>query len=198
VLTAHICLAQLPKQPTDTNHPGSANYNFTSKQTSAQIDGRKVDIFIPVEARSRGLKVPVIIFGHGQAIDVAGYELTFKHLAQKGIAVIHPMFDNGFFDQDWRRMASDFNSLSQKALSQYADVIDDQKIIYAGHSKGAGGCLLGFAKQSEYHKYLHLRCRYCYFWYRWPESFGDSQLVEICRYISKTNVSNRGVFFSRL
>lgn len=129
--------AQVPSQPTASEHPGSAVYKFTLKQEKIQLDGRRIDVFLPAEIKDSAAKAPVIVFGHGQAIDVAGYELTFQHLAKKGIVVIHPTYDSGFFDQDWRRMASDFNSQAKKTIEKYSEYIDVKKVIFAGHSKGA-------------------------------------------------------------
>jgi serine protease AprX len=129
--------AALPSQPTEASHPGSSSYQYTLKRESFQIKGRQVDVFLPAEAEARGEKVPVIVFGHGQAIDVRGYEMSFTHLARKGVAVIHPMYDSGFFDQDWRRMADDFNDLTQQTLRKYEPVMDHQTVVYSGHSKGA-------------------------------------------------------------
>lgn len=127
----------LPTQPTEAEHPGSAHYRFAVQRESVQINGRKVDVFLPREAVERGEKVPAIVFGHGQGIGVEGYEQSFEHLARKGIAVIHPMYDNGFLDQEWRRMAADFNELAWQASRRFATVIDAEKIVYSGHSKGA-------------------------------------------------------------
>ena len=136
LLSTTLAWAELPKQPTDRSHPSSGVYLYGHKQETIQISGRKVTVFLPVPAQTTTEKFPVIVFGHGQAIDVLGYELTFKHLAQKGIAVIHPTFDSGFFDQDWHRMAADFNSLAAGAIKKYSDVMDANKIVYSGHSKG--------------------------------------------------------------
>jgi dienelactone hydrolase len=128
--------SELPSQPTDPDHPSSAEYPYTLKKESIQVKGRKVEIFLPLEAFKLSEKVPVVVFGHGQAIDVEGYELTFEHLARKGVAVIHPKYDTGFFDQNWRRMASDFNELAAMSIEKYSDYIDPRKVIYSGHSKG--------------------------------------------------------------
>lgn len=134
---AEISMAEVPSQPTDILHPGSANYEFTFKKENFKTNGRQVNVFLPAESISRNKKAPVVVFGHGQAIDLAGYELTFEHLAKKGVAVIFPMYDKSFLDQDWRRMASDFNQLTAEALNKYSDYIDVDKVIYSGHSKGA-------------------------------------------------------------
>lgn len=125
----------LPTQPTLASHPGSSVYPNQMTYQSQKIAGRSVDVFLPQATNNN--KVPVIVFGHGQAIDLSGYKLTFEHLAKKGVAIIFPQYDNGFFDQDWRRMADDFNRLTVETLSKYASIIDADKIVYAGHSKGA-------------------------------------------------------------
>lgn len=151
-LLSSTALAQLPSQPSDVTHPGSPQYSFSVKQEKIQISGRAVDVFLPLEAKAQGIKVPVIVFGHGQAIDVAGYDLSFQHLAKKGIAVIHPTYDTGFFDQDWRRMADDFNNLTAQSLQKYADVLDPQKILYAGHSKGGYIALMAAGAPKLAHK----------------------------------------------
>lgn len=136
VLLFHLsALADLPEQPQDVNHPGSATYEYQFKHEVFSSERRNIDVFLPVTSQAR--KVPVIVFGHGQAIDFEGYRLTFEHLAKKGVAVIHPTYDTGFFDQDWRRMSRDFNQLTKAALVKYEDVIDSEKIVYSGHSKGA-------------------------------------------------------------
>ena len=57
-------------------------------------------------------------------------------MAQKGIAVIHPAFDSGFFDQDWRRMAKDFNDLTTATLEKSSARLHARQLLYAGHSKG--------------------------------------------------------------
>ncbi len=131
-LMASSTFAQLPAQPTDPAHPGSAAYKYSVKHENFDLNGRRVDVYLPAGAATQ--KFPVIVFGHGQAIDVAGYDETFNHLAKKGIAVIHPTYDSGFFDRDWRRMAADFN---QMTLQKYPSLMDDKKVVYAGHSKGA-------------------------------------------------------------
>ena len=123
----------LPTQPTDQNHPGSAVYAFQVVKETKRVNGRQVDVFLPQGAKN----APVVVFGHGQAISVEGYELTFQHLARKGVAVIHPMYDKGFFDQDWRRMAQDYATLTQETIKLYGDKMDANQVFFSGHSKGA-------------------------------------------------------------
>lgn len=127
-------LAQaMPAQPTAPEHPGSAQYSYQFRRADMTVAGRKIEVFLPQSSQP----VPVIVFGHGQAIDVTGYQLTFEHLAKKGVAVIHPQYDNGFFDRDWVRMADDFNRLTAAVLEKFPAELNAQQVIYSGHSKGA-------------------------------------------------------------
>ena len=125
----------LPRQPEQAGHPSSSVYEYKLKIESYPQDGRKVDVYLPLSNTREIGSFPVVVFGHGQATDVSGYDLTFQHLAKKGIAVVHPMYDSGFFDQKWRRMADDFNSLTAGALKKYPQ-LNPKQLIYAGHSKG--------------------------------------------------------------
>lgn len=126
----------LPARPTAPEHPGSASYEFSLETTNLRNGGRTIKLFLPKEAMNAGTPVPVIAFGHGQAMGAEYYNMTFEHLARKGIAVVFPEYSNGFFDQDWRRMANDFQSQVAKALETYSN-LDPSKIVYSGHSKGA-------------------------------------------------------------
>lgn len=124
-----------PGQPKESGHPGSGVYQYPVKQESLRLLNRKVEMFIPVTPAPTN-KIPLVVFGHGQAISVAGYDMTLKHLAAKGVAVAFPSYDTGFFDQNWRRMAKDFNSLTAEVLKKYPQLIDSHQVTYAGHSKG--------------------------------------------------------------
>lgn len=132
-LSSPLAEAALPSQPTEPSHPGSAAYSYEVEVQSLQIQGRQVDVFLPKGAKA----APVVVYGHGQAIGLDGYDATFTHLARKGVAVIFPQFDNGFFDQDWRRMARDFNQLTAATLEKYPEQMDSRQVVFAGHSKGA-------------------------------------------------------------
>jgi subtilisin family serine protease/dienelactone hydrolase len=124
---------ELPTQPGDPVHPGSDSYTYGVKRLDFQLNGRKMNVFLPV---GESQKFPVIVYGHGQALDVDAYDATFEHLAKKGIAVIFPGFDTGFFDRDWRRMAADFNRLTEEAFKRHENFLDADQIVYSGHSKG--------------------------------------------------------------
>jgi dienelactone hydrolase len=126
------------EKPTDPNHPGSEIYAYDVKEIKTNLLGRSVEVYLPVAKDATPSKrFPVIVFGHGQAITSSGYNLTFRHLARRGVAVVFPMYDKGFFDQEWRRMAQDFNLLTQETLKVYGDQLDNSQVIYSGHSKGA-------------------------------------------------------------
>lgn len=107
-------------------------YEF--KHVRNEVDGRDIDLYLPLQ-KSEGELFPVIVFGHGWAFSVRHYEEMFTHLASRGIAVIHPMYERGSFDISWERMARDFSSLALKTISECI-TIDKQRITYAGHSKG--------------------------------------------------------------
>jgi hypothetical protein len=133
-LTAHGAPAA-PGAPSEVNHPGSKIYSYGFSNKIIVCSGRKIEAFLPVST-SNGETFPVVIYGHGQALDVENYRGTFEHLAKKGVAVIFPAYDTGFFDQDWPRMGKDYNSLSDCAITHFSQ-IDSTKVIYSGHSKGA-------------------------------------------------------------
>jgi predicted esterase len=127
----------LPVQPSEKEHPGSSFYSYTSLKQSFKISGRDVDTFCPKEIAQNPVKAPVLVFGHGQAMDLSHYNMTFEHLAKKGFCVIFPTYDTGFFDQEWRRMGSDFVNLTNATLKQLSTYADASKVVFSGHSKGA-------------------------------------------------------------
>lgn len=135
----------MPSQPTHPEHPSSPDPLYEVTRADRTVSGRSVEVFLPVTDQP----VPVVVFGHGQAIDVTGYDQTFEHLASKGIAVIHPKYDNGFFDRNWTRMASDYNSLTARTISDLGDAINPNQIIYSGHSKGAYVALMAAGDRPE-------------------------------------------------
>jgi len=127
-------VAQPVLAPLDPAHPGSKVYSHVFVQTKVVCLNRNVDIFQPQSSTSE--KFPVIVFGHGQALDVGHYKLTFEHLAKKGVIVIFPQYDTGFFDQEWNRMASDYAQQTDCALKSIPSA-DITAVLFSGHSKGA-------------------------------------------------------------
>ncbi|MCJ8276049.1 MAG: S8 family serine peptidase [Bdellovibrionales bacterium] len=124
--------ASVPR-PVDSAHPGSPTYDFDYRVIDVQSLGRTSKLYLP-ETKAN-IQFPLLVLGHGQATDVTHNDKTLKHFYQRGIATLYVQYDDGFFDQDWRRMASDFNQITQDVLNNHP-VIDPQSIIYTGHSKG--------------------------------------------------------------
>jgi dienelactone hydrolase len=126
----------LPSQPTSPNDPGSASYSYTLFHEQTTLADRDVEFFAPAEVRDAAQKVPLIVFAHGQSIGADNYRATFEHLAKKGVAVLYPTYDTGFFDQDWVRMGQDYVNLTALAVARYAQYVNPAQIVYSGHSKG--------------------------------------------------------------
>ena len=129
-----LSLAQTLPAPTDPLHPGSKVYDYGFTQTKTSCLNRNVDVFQPTSSGPE--KFPVVVFGHGQALNLENYKMTFEHLAKKGVIVVFPQFDTGFFDQDWTRMGSDYAKQADCALKTIASA-DTTSVIFSGHSKGA-------------------------------------------------------------
>ncbi len=126
-------MENFPK-PQDDAHPGSETTLLDFERFEERFLGRTSVAYLP--KRTDGQKAPLLVFGHGQALGEDAYDATLKHLSQKGVAALFVKYDSGFFDQDWRRMASDFNQITRDFLEKYQDRVDKGMIIYSGHSKG--------------------------------------------------------------
>ncbi len=130
---AQSAWATLPS-PADTAHPGNETSVLNFERSEIQELGRTSVLYLP--KRAEGERAPLVVFGHGQALNEQHYDKTLEHLAKKGVAVLFVQFDNGFFDQDWRRMASDWNQITDKVIQIHSSKIDQNAIVYSGHSKG--------------------------------------------------------------
>jgi alpha/beta superfamily hydrolase len=126
---------ELPGAPATAEHPGSKIYSYAVERKDVRCDGREVAVFYPQEVVAQEL--PLVIYGHGQALGVEHYEQTLRHLAGKGAIAVHPQYDKGFFDQDWDRMGQDFVSVTDCALGQLGLQVKTDQVIFSGHSKGA-------------------------------------------------------------
>lgn len=124
----------LPAAPTDPQHPGSRTALLSVVEQEITCSGRKIWVFLP-----RGVNRPlsVVSFGHGQALGVDAYRKTMEHLAAKGVAAVFPMYDTGFFDQDWQRMGRDFLQLTRCAMERFPGTMNENAVVVSGHSKGA-------------------------------------------------------------
>lgn len=125
-----------PGVPKEVDHPGNKEYSYALEKKALTCSGRKVDVFLPVSTNAVE-QFPAVIYGHGQALGLEHYAATLEHLAKKGVAVIFPTYDNGFFDQDWPRMGRDYVTLTDCALNQAGARIARDQLIFSGHSKGA-------------------------------------------------------------
>jgi apolipoprotein D and lipocalin family protein len=121
--------------PTDPAHPGSKSYAYGFARRDFTCNGRSMSVFVPTGG-AKSEKFPAVVYGHGQALGVENYLATFEHLAKKGVAVIYPTYDTGFFDQDWSRMGRDYGTLTACALDRTPEITRDQ-LVFSGHSKGA-------------------------------------------------------------
>jgi predicted esterase len=143
VSLSKMSFASLPSASMDPEHPGSKIYQYESKEELIKCSKRDINIFTPVTKKENQTfkNVPMIIYGHGQALKIEHYRATLEHLAKKGIVAIFPTYDTGFFDRDWSRMARDYVSLTKCAIDyiekNQAITIDEDRLIYSGHSKGA-------------------------------------------------------------
>ena len=126
----------LPGPPLAPADPGSKSYPYDYSEIDLDCDGRDVTVFQPVTYDGSVKKFPVIVFAHGQALGLGNYEANFVHFARKGVAVIFPMYDKNFFDQDWKRMGQDYEDLTRCALEKFPETLDRSEVIYSGHSKG--------------------------------------------------------------
>lgn len=122
-----------PASPTDVNHPGNVDYSHQVIRKSVRCLGRDTPVFLS----TRKAKQPLVAFGHGQALDVGHYEKTHQHLAGKGVASLHPPYDTGFFDRNWKRMGEDYAAIVACVANAFPNEIDSTRIVYSGHSKGA-------------------------------------------------------------
>lgn len=134
VLSSPVFSGDIPERPQAPDHISSNHYTYQSEHIEFKIKRRKIDLYLPKSDSSSDL-FPVIVFGHGQALKANAYHELFVHLAKKGIAVIHPMYDSGFFDQNWQRMGEFYNSLTKEVLNRYPQ-LDQKDVVYSGHSKG--------------------------------------------------------------
>lgn len=133
--TMTVFAESLPTAPTDPAHPGSKSYSYSFEEKNIKCNNRNIAVVLPRSTMANET-FALVVYGHGQALDYKHYKATFVHLAQKGIAVAFPMYDTGFFDQDWNRMGKDYVELTECTLNTFAQ-LDSNAIIYSGHSKGA-------------------------------------------------------------
>lgn len=144
----HFAYGKL-SSPMDKSHPGSLIYDFGYESLTIRscLRGRETILYKP---KPLNTNTPVIVFGHGQALNESHYKDSYIHLAKKGIAVVHVDYSTGFFDQNWTRMAEDYIKLADCAVSSEPN-LDRNAVVFSGHSKGAyvAGISTGLAFQNN-------------------------------------------------
>ncbi len=135
LISMSVVAQEFPGSPTSAEHPGSKIYPYEVERKDVRCDGRDVVVTYPRGLGSQAL--PLVIYGHGQALGFEHYEQTLVHLARKGAIGVHPQYDKGFFDQDWVRMGRDFVTLTNCAIEKLGLTVADGEVIFTGHSKGA-------------------------------------------------------------
>ncbi len=133
IACAQWAVASVPS-PTDTAHPGNETAVLSFERKTISALGRQSFLYLPV--KPQGETSPLIVFGHGQALNESHYDKTLQHLAKKGVATLFVQYDDGFFDQDWRRMADDWNNITAVTVNSFQDQIAADQIVFSGHSKG--------------------------------------------------------------
>lgn len=120
-----------PQRPKNPRHPSSpSRSSFLRKE----VDHVRKGSFLFLPTSTQG-KVPLLVFAHGQALSLKHYETLFEHLARKGMAVLYPQYDKGFFDTNWNRMGLDYAQITQHVLEKYPQ-LNPKRVVFSGHSKG--------------------------------------------------------------
>ncbi len=131
------------------------------KPISVPTSGRGIDLQVKVTSPARGESLPVIVFSHGNAWSMDGYEPLADRWAAAGFIVVQPThldsrrngigFDDPRFAGIWRARIADLHAI----LDNLDDILasagapdiraDHGRIAAVGHSWGAQtvGTLLG-------------------------------------------------------
>lgn len=123
--------------PQDPSHPASPQYNYGSKRIIKKIKDRELTLYLPMAGELPRKKAPIVVFGHAKMTPRFLYEQTFRHLNGKGVAVIYPHYERWWFDAEYSRMARDFMNIAAEVVYEYAEELDKQHILFAGHANGA-------------------------------------------------------------
>ena len=122
--------------------------------------GRDIDLQVKVTAPTQGDNLPVIVFSHGNAWSMDGYEPLVDRWAAAGFIVVQPThldsrrnaigFDDPRFQTIWRVRIADLHAVLDHlghvvGEAGLADRVDLSRVALAGHSWGAQtvGALLG-------------------------------------------------------
>lgn len=122
--------------------------------------GRHLDLQVKVTAPRQGTDLPVIVFSHGNAWSMDGYEPLVDRWAAAGFVVVQPThldsrrhgigFDDPRFDTIWRVRIADLHAVLDHldhvlGEADLAGRADPSRVALVGHSWGAQtvGALLG-------------------------------------------------------
>ncbi|CAL9609341.1 hypothetical protein SUDANB108_05622 [Streptomyces sp. enrichment culture] len=146
-----------PRRPTAT----LGRRVFAVKPVAVPTTGRGIGLQVKVTAPVEGRDLPVIVFSHGNAWSMDGYEPLADRWAAAGFVVVQPThldsrrhgigFDDPRFATIWRVRIADLH----RVLDGLGDILDQvggpaaradrDRVAVAGHSWGAqtAGALLG-------------------------------------------------------
>ncbi|GLW04210.1 alpha/beta fold hydrolase [Streptomyces lavendulae] len=131
------------------------------KPITVPAPGRSVDLQVKVTAPLSGRSLPVIVFSHGNAWSMDGYEPLVDRWAAAGFVVVQPThldsrrngitWDDPRFATIWRVRIADLHAVLDglgDILAQAGDLetrVDRNRVAVVGHSWGAqtAGALLG-------------------------------------------------------
>jgi dienelactone hydrolase len=130
------------------------------KPIAIPFDGRDVELQVKVTAPRQGSELPVIVFSHGNAWSMDGYEPLVDRWAAAGFVVVQPThldsrrhgigFDDPRFGTIWRVRIADLHAVLDHLghvldESGLAGRVDQSRVAVVGHSWGAqtAGALLG-------------------------------------------------------
>ncbi|MDF3302522.1 alpha/beta hydrolase family protein [Streptomyces tropicalis] len=122
--------------------------------------GRGIDLQVKVTAPRSGQNLPVIVFSHGNAWSLDGYEPLVDRWASAGFVVVQPThldsrrnvigWDDPRFATIWRVRIADLHAILDNLGDVLAQAgletrVDRERIAVAGHSWGAqtAGAVLG-------------------------------------------------------
>lgn len=138
----------------------SQHQTIAVKPIVVPTEGRDVDLQVKVTAPRAGDDLPVIVFSHGNAWSMDGYEPLVDRWAAAGFVVVQPThldsrrhaigFEDPRFQDIWRVRIADLHAVLDHVdgiveEAGLADRADASRVALVGHSWGAQsvGALLG-------------------------------------------------------